>query len=64
MTGLVAPLELETRAQLLFENYGGFGRGFEREWTRVDVAAGERVARRHGATGKFGTGANMAFWAR
>ncbi len=61
VTGLVAPLELETRAQLLFENYGGFGRGFEREWTRVDVAAGERVARRYGATGQFGTGANMAF---
>ncbi|CAN5353941.1 hypothetical protein BH23GEM4_BH23GEM4_23240 [soil metagenome] len=61
VTGLVAPLELETRAQLLFESYGGFGRGFEREWTRVDAAAGERVARRYGATGHFGTGANMAF---
>jgi O-antigen biosynthesis protein len=61
VTGLVVPLELETEAQLLFERYGGFGRGFERQWYRVDGESGERAATRHGGTGKFGTGANMAY---
>jgi O-antigen biosynthesis protein len=31
VTGNVLPLELETRAQQLFEAYGGLGRGFERK---------------------------------
>lgn len=61
LTGLVEPLELETEAQELFERYGGFGRGFARHWYRVNVAAGEDAAKLHGGTGKFGTGANMAF---
>jgi O-antigen biosynthesis protein len=61
VTGLVVPLELETEAQLLFEQYGGFGRGFERKWYRPDGESGERAATRHGGAGKFGTGANMAF---
>ena len=61
VTGLVVPLELETEAQLLFEQYGGFGRGFERQWYRVDRESGERAATRHGGAGKFGTGANMAY---
>ena len=30
VTGNVLPLELDTPAQLLFESYGGLGRGFER----------------------------------
>ena len=59
VTGLVAPAELETPAQLLFEEYGGFGRGFVRKWCR----APERRADRWWAwsTGQYGTGANMAF---
>jgi glycosyltransferase involved in cell wall biosynthesis len=61
VTGLVVPLELETEAQRLFEQYGGFGRGFERKWYRPDGESGERAATRHGGAGKFGTGANMAF---
>jgi GT2 family glycosyltransferase len=61
VTGLVVPLELETEAQLLFEQYGGFGRGFARQWYRVDHVSGERAATRHGGAGKFGTGANMAY---
>ncbi|HXG91550.1 MAG TPA: glycosyltransferase family A protein [Blastocatellia bacterium] len=61
VTGLVAPYELETEAQVLFERYGGFGRGFERKWFWVDTASGESVARLHGGAGKFGTGANMAY---
>jgi len=61
VTGLVLPFELETAAQLQFEQYGGFGRGFERRAYRVDQAHGERAVAEHGGTGKFGTGANMAF---
>jgi hypothetical protein len=56
VTGLVVPLELETEAQLLFEQYGGFGRGFRRTWHR----AGAHDASHVGA-GRYGTGANMAF---
>ena len=61
VTGLVAPLELETEAQLAFERYRGFGRGCERRW-REDAGRGAHaIALRHGNTGKLGTGANMAF---
>jgi len=59
VTGLVVPDEIDTPAQALFETYGGFGRGFERSVSRV--APGERAVRRYGGTGRFGTGANMAF---
>ncbi|GAN33091.1 MAG: glycosyltransferase [Candidatus Brocadia sp. AMX2] len=61
VTGLVVPYELETEAQLLFEQCGGFGRGFERKWCRVNIERGERAASLHGITGKYGTGANMAY---
>jgi glycosyltransferase involved in cell wall biosynthesis len=61
VTGLVLPFELETRAQQLFEEYGGFGRGFVRRVYGVDESQGERAVAMHGGTGKFGTGANMAF---
>jgi GT2 family glycosyltransferase len=61
VTGLVLPLELETEAQLLFERYGGFGRGFERRWHRVDTSIGERASALYAGTGGLGTGANMAF---
>jgi O-antigen biosynthesis protein len=56
LTGLVVPLALETRAQMLFEVYGGFGRGFR----RVSYKVG-RTAREHVGSGRFGTGANMAY---
>jgi glycosyltransferase involved in cell wall biosynthesis len=59
VTGLVVPDEIDTPAQLLFERYGGFGRGFDRQVFRV--APGDSAARRFGGTGRFGTGANMAF---
>lgn len=59
VTGLVIPHELETEPQRLFERYGGFGRGFQRRWYRAP--AGRPAAAVHGGTGKFGTGANMAF---
>jgi O-antigen biosynthesis protein len=60
VTGLVAPYELETEPQQLFEQHGGFGRGFERQWHRLDITTDKQKAGHHGA-GKFGTGANMAF---
>jgi len=61
VTGLVLPDELDTPAQLLFEKYGGFGRGFKRWVYRVDAEAGQSAGKLYGGTGRFGTGANMAF---
>jgi glycosyltransferase involved in cell wall biosynthesis len=60
VTGLVAPVELETEAQVLFESYGGFGRGCQRRWFHAPPAGGGPSINHHGA-GRFGTGANMAF---
>ena len=60
VTGLVVPFELETSAQALFEQYGGFGRGFVRQWYTADSSDGARRPLHVGA-GRFGTGANMAF---
>lgn len=59
LTGLVVPLELETRAQILFEQYGGFDRGLQRRWIHVDAVDSNRW--RDYGTGQYGTGANMAF---
>lgn len=58
-TGLVVPYELETEAQALFEEYGGFGRGCERRW--FGVRPGGAIARWYAGSGFLGTGANMAF---
>jgi len=52
VTGLVVPFELESEAQQDFESYGGFGRGFLRAWHSRGG---------HHGSGRFGTGANMAF---
>ncbi len=60
VTGLVLPYELETEAQLAFEQYGGFAKGFERRWYRVNRDNG-KPGTFHLRTGRFGTGANMAF---
>lgn len=57
VTGLVVPAELETPAQLLFEEYGGFQRGFERRWAR----RGDGYHVGYHGTGQWGTGANMAY---
>lgn len=59
VTGLVVPYELETQAQILFEMNGGFGRGFERKWYRVN--RGDNIPWYLRGTGNFGTGANMAY---
>jgi len=60
VTGLVVPYELESEAQVLFERYGGFGRGYERRRWRMDLEDGERPFGYLGA-GRYGTGANMAY---
>ena len=58
VTGLVAPAELETEAQQLFELvYGGMGKGVRpRTWARHDVGPCDLVTVHH-----MGVGANMAF---
>lgn len=61
VTGLVVADEIDVEPQRLFETYGGFSRGFDRQYFRVDTASGEKAARRHVGAGRFGTGANMAF---
>jgi glycosyltransferase involved in cell wall biosynthesis len=60
VTGLVVPYELETDAQHLFERYGGFGRGYEREWHSVPRRP-DRADTLYIGAGLYGTGANMAY---
>ncbi|MGF1522700.1 MAG: glycosyltransferase family 2 protein [Leptolyngbyaceae cyanobacterium] len=59
VTGLVVPYELETEAQVLFEDYGGFGRGFEQKWYQRQP--GQSFPWQWLGAGQFGTGANMAY---
>jgi GT2 family glycosyltransferase len=60
VTGLVLPWELRTPAQALFEQFGGFGKGFRRR--RFDLAADRDPSSLYPyAAGVFGTGANGAF---
>jgi O-antigen biosynthesis protein len=61
VTGLVVPDAIDVDSHRLFEQYGGFGRGYDRQYFRVDDRTGEPAAVRHGGSGRFGTGANMAF---
>ena len=61
VTGLVVPAELSTPAQVLFEAWSGFGRGYERRYFSAAVEHGEVAAARHAGVGRAGTGANMAF---
>jgi glycosyltransferase involved in cell wall biosynthesis len=58
MTGLVAPGELETDAQVIFEDwYGGMGKGTRpRRWTPATSWPRDRLGAHH-----LGVGANMAF---
>jgi GT2 family glycosyltransferase len=60
VTGLVMPLELETAAQLWFEEQGGFNKGFSRRlFDMKDHNPGTPMYPYH--TGYFGTGASMIF---
>jgi GT2 family glycosyltransferase len=59
-TGLILPLELETTAQLWFEQFGGFGKGFRRR--SFDLGPNRPPdALFPYAAGRFGSGASSAF---
>lgn len=59
VTGLILPAELETAAQLLVEQAGGFSRGFEPRSYSLGMSGPEPLF--PFAAGRFGSGANMAF---
>lgn len=59
VTGLVVPAERETEAQNLFEEYHGFGKGFELRYYTLGIR--EHWRSYPAGAGIFGTGANMAF---
>lgn len=59
VTGLVLPIELTTQAQVIFERYWGFGRGFQRiDFGREFFAADKGQSC---PVWKIGAGASMAF---
>jgi GT2 family glycosyltransferase len=58
VTGFVAPTELDTEAQVMFElGYGGMGHGFQRRAYRENTLGEQGLLWASG----FGVGANMAF---
>ncbi|MBK8901207.1 MAG: glycosyltransferase [Anaerolineaceae bacterium] len=59
VTGLVAPAARETAAQNIFEDYGGFGRGFETRYYTMEMQKHWRYWPL--GAGIFGTGCNMAY---
>ena len=63
VTGLVVAAELETSAQLWFEEYGGFTKGFRRVIHELDGDEPESPLFPY-AAGSLGTGASMAFRAQ
>ncbi len=60
VTGLALPMELQTRAQLWFEESGGFTSGFEPRTIGLDLPR-EPGSLLPYATGKIGAGVNMAW---
>lgn len=58
-TGLVLPYELETKAQLIFEQRGGFRRGFEKLRYQGSTQDGNPLY--PCGAGIFGAGCNMTF---
>ncbi len=60
VTSLLLPLELETFAQMWFEEFGGFNKGFrQRIFDRK--SGGEDIPLYPFTAGRFGTGGGMAF---
>jgi GT2 family glycosyltransferase len=60
VTGLILPAELETPAQAALEAHGGYAKGFTtRRWSLREPPPGEPLF--PFASGRFGSGANMAF---
>jgi GT2 family glycosyltransferase len=60
VTGLLLPLELETRAQAWFEEYGGFSRGYELRLFDLEEHRDDSPLYPFNA-GLFGTGNSMSF---
>jgi GT2 family glycosyltransferase len=60
VTGLLVPMELETPAQVWFEQYGGFGRGYERRTYNLTDSRPPDPLFPYSA-GVFGTGNSMSF---
>jgi O-antigen biosynthesis protein len=61
VAGLGVPLEIETPAQLLFEDFGGVSGGFDRIHMRGGADWGVRGTWHYGLMAPHGSGANMAF---
>ena len=57
VTGLILPAELETPAQLVIEQYAGWGKGYDRRVFRPEEPTGPLFPY---AAGEFGSGANTA----
>jgi GT2 family glycosyltransferase len=60
VTGLILPLELDTPAQLWFEQFGGFGKGFQRRSFDLGPHRPPDALFPY-AAGRFGSGASSAF---
>jgi O-antigen biosynthesis protein len=60
VTGMIFPMEIETWAQGLIEQFGGFSKGFERRLFDMAENRPHQVLYPY-AAGIFGSGANMAF---
>ena len=61
VTGLVMPARLDTWAQELFEEYGGFGKGFRPRVVDLDVHRPPDPLFPFNAAGHVGSGNNVAF---
>lgn len=61
VTGLVFPAELETRAQQLFEEYGGFNKGYRPISYTVDARLKNTSSLYPYAAGCYGSGNNASF---
>jgi GT2 family glycosyltransferase len=60
VTGLIIPIELENEAQLLFDRFAGFGKGFVARTYRLDEPPEDEPLFPY-TPGRFGSGANAVF---
>jgi GT2 family glycosyltransferase len=63
VTGMIFPMEIETPAQELVERSIGYGKGFDRQLHRLAPPSDDSPLFPY-ASGRFGSGANMAFRAQ
>jgi GT2 family glycosyltransferase len=60
VTGLIIPIELENEAQLLFDRFAGFGKGFVARTYRLEEPPEDEPLFPY-TPGRFGSGANAVF---